>query len=443
MKKLLYSLFLFFIIVSCEKEDWVEYPNSNDVSDITELSLFANSSELIANGKCSVSFLVKAYGEVQLVEYVETDVEGNYKDTLVTKTFEFKDGRLPEDAIKIYMEDGTELDGDSFSTTSDADSVGFYAEGGSVRSAVIKVALKPEPETDYEEITIPVIFHLISNSNNKYAIQNVTSEYLQGKLDHLNSVLAGTLASAPSTIDAKVKFELAETDPNGKVLEEKGIEHGDAGDLTGFELNDYVSANFIWDTDKYLNIYISDWYYSYWGFPYVTDFQSLPPKYITTDPAVLPNPKKIHDPYDYTVPALTQVDSMDVEYTSADEVGIIISTDGLFDQTNRYSFEYMVGTFFGVFPTRFYHWYYTPLTNGDTDFCSDTYIYYLYTITREKYIYEAESPTSTNAVQVTPKYYYNSYNIMDMYSGSTTISAQQVARLRTVLEYCPLRQFRK
>ncbi len=444
MKRFIYLIIVVFAIFSCEKEEMVEYINSNEANDITEINLYANSNQLFADGNSTLSFLYKAYGEVQVIEYIELNTEGDYKDTLVTKTFEFKDGRLPEGSIKIYTEDGTEIDGKSFSTTSNADSIKFYAEGGGIRSDLIAVALQPAPQDNFPQITIPVIFHLVSNNSNKYAINNVTSEYLAKKIDRLNQVMAGTLAPSPHSIDAKVKFEMASTGPQGAPLAETGINRVNAGDREGLEINDFVTANHVWDPNKYLNIYISDWYYERWGWAYSTSFESLPPRYITTSASELPYPKKVYgEPRSYTVTPLTEVDDLNQPYESATDVGIAISTDALFAQDNEVSFEFMFGTFFGVFPTRYRSSYYTPLKDADNDFCSDTHIYYMVWLLREKWIYQAKTPTSTSAVEVTPRYYYESYNIMDQYSSATTITYEQVKRLRAVLEYCPHRQFRK
>ncbi len=442
MKKLLYLIILSFAIFSCEKEEMVEYLNTNEASDIKEIKLYANSSQLFADGKSSLSFLYDAIGEVQVVEYIALDTEGTYKDTLVTETFTFKEGRLPEGSVKIYTEDGTEVTGDFFTTQSTADSIKFYAEGGGVRSELVAVDLQPAPTESYEQITIPVIFHLVSNSGNKHAVKNVTSEFLEEKIDRMNKVFAGTLFPSPHSIDAKVKFELVEHDKDGIFLEEKGIHRINAGDATQFDLTNFINGH-IWDPSKYLNVYISDWYYERWGFAYSVEFESIPPNYITTDPSALPFPNKIQAAREYRYHASAQVDSMDVPYESAADVGVIISTDALFDQSNQYSFEYFFGPFFGILPTNWRSGYSTPLKEGDIDFCSDTYLHRIVFLVRRKNLVEPNSPTSTSASFIEPRYAYESYNVMDEYSSSTTLTYEQVKRIRTVLEYCPHRQFRK
>lgn len=439
MKKIIYVLCILSItFVSCQKNEIEEFVNTNTIDDIVSLELFANSQHLFADGSSALSFLVKAYGEAEAVQsFLVDEVNGIYKDSTVVRTFEFKKGRIPENLIKIYMEDGTELTDDYFSTTSTADSLRLYAQAGDVRSPLFAVALEQDPKPSYSEIVIPVIFHLLPHADNEVAVNNISADFLKEKIDRLNQVFANTLQKNPHSVDLNVKFELATVDPDGNTLSESGMKrHTSVGSMDNEELyNHYPST--AWDPDKYLNIWISKVIYDYNGY-YARGWGSWAlyeswdgvyteyPKYIVGDNSILP--------FHYKQTTLTETADFNVDFTYAADIGILFSPSGLYDDA-EFKFEYSIGKFFGLVPTNYRSGYYTPVVDNDVDFCYDTYFYKQVFLVREKTTYSSYAHT--------PGIDFLSYNIMDPYSSATTITYEQAKRIRTVLENCPLRQMRK
>ena len=96
-------------------------------------------------------------------------------------------------------------------------------------------------------------------------------------------------------------------------------------------------------------------------------------------------------------------------------------------------YEYYLGTHFGLMPTVFSTYSGIPFVNGDVDFCSDTYTYELGPIALEKNTYSDDKQA--------PVIYYNSCNIMDESSASTSLTYEQVLRMRKVIANCPGRMF--
>ncbi len=436
MKKLIYIFVVLFTLAACSKKEIPEYINTNSADEIKRLELFANSEQLFNNGTSAISFIIKAYGEREVVEQVLVDeTTGTYKDSLVVKSFVFKDGRIPEGSIKIYTEDGTEVTEDTFSTTSTSDSIKFYAQAGEIKSDLFAVALEEVPNTDdWNEIVIPVVFQMLPHNDNATAINEMTSEYFQKKIDRLNEVFAGTLQNAPHSVDTKVRFELVTTDPDGNSLEEVGINRNPSlGAMSGLDLYLKYSET-AWDPDKYLNIWVTKVIYDYnfyyenyaYEFWFQTDYFSYRPKYTTSSPSLIPFHK-------YASKNLTQVDDMNQPWDYAYEIGILMTPDAFYDD-NEVKFEYIIGKFFGLIPTEYRSNYYTPLINNDVDFCNDTYLYKLVFYLREKTTYTGKGATFAR---------FDSYNIMDEFTSSTTITYEQALRIRNVLEFCPHRQMRK
>ena len=70
---------------------------------------------------------------------------------------------------------------------------------------------------DYEEIVVPVIFHVMVPPPSIGPAYSVSSEELQKRLDHLNDIFNRRATSDPNGGNAKIIFKLAEYDPSGRL----------------------------------------------------------------------------------------------------------------------------------------------------------------------------------------------------------------------------------
>jgi len=113
-------------------------------------------------------------------------------------------------------------------------------------STTIKPRYAPEGGIVFE---IPVVFHVISNSNGK---GNIGAARIHDQIDVINEdfrALAGTPGGLGN--DVRVQFYLARVDPNGNAT--NGIER--VSNDTWFQDSGQYWASLAWDTDRYMNVY--------------------------------------------------------------------------------------------------------------------------------------------------------------------------------------------
>lgn len=417
-KHILYILVLIFF-AACEKDDVKEYINKSEISDIIDLKLYPNSPILFANGISELEFTIRAYGGYKRYEEVKKIINGEtvYQDSLVVDTFLIKQDRLPLGGIKIHQEDGSVLPDGIFTIASGAGSiVTFYASAGERESELIEVALLDTPTETYEEVIIPLVFHVVKTFDTRDFCDAITSEMLKAKLDHMNLAFANQIHPDPNSIDSKIRFEMAKYNLDGKLLAEPGINRVDIGDADYEKSLEYIDQNLKWDPSKYVNIWISK--FDRWNSNVLIDY----PNYISNNIDVLPFTNK------YNV--LTQVDdlsSITLEDAELVDFGFAIRPRRVDD----INLEPLIGQYLGLLPTEYRSNYYTPVVSADVDFCSDTYTYDYRSDGRLK---RTHDDVDENEV------YYKSYNIMDKPSSLSSASYEQVKRMRTVLEYCNFRQ---
>lgn len=129
--------------------------------------------------------------------------------------------------------------------------------------------------------TIPVIFHVIHGGQSVGTFPNISQAQINSQIKILNDDFAGTGLNAgnisstgfsPSLIsNCNVNFCLAEKNPSGNSLSEKGIERLNYNTnswanptsfttITNFRnyIESTIKANTIWDPTRYLNIWITD-----------------------------------------------------------------------------------------------------------------------------------------------------------------------------------------
>ena len=166
------------------------------------------------------------------------------------------------------------------------------------------------------------------------------------------------------------------------------------------EVAGYINKNLLWDPNRILNIWVNDEIYG---------TNAYAPAYILDNGTAVPGLK------------MNSVATADeVSFTSYKEVGITLTVGSIFS-INKGGYEYYLGTHFGLMPTVFSTYSGIPFVNGDVDFCSDTYTYELGPIALEKNTYSDDKQA--------PVIYYNSCNIMDGSSASTSLTYEQVLHI--------------
>ncbi|UYQ95390.1 hypothetical protein MKQ68_09800 [Chitinophaga horti] len=261
MKYLIISLLAFVTFVSC-KEDGFNYQMYKPVlDDVDSVYLSATDKMLIADGQARLDFIVEAYRRVRL---------NSGKDSML-----FIDYRqLPSGSLKIMEErSGTEVGMRYSTTTIPFDTVKFHAELGGVKSATEPVALRAIPALP-PKVYVDVIFHVweLNTAHTTYdpsSYQPVPYEKLQETIDYINQVVNNKVGHSPNGASANIEFRLAAKNAAGLALAQPGYNRITYSDnikvnplATSFALNDYIAtinattATYIWNPNNYLNIHV-------------------------------------------------------------------------------------------------------------------------------------------------------------------------------------------
>ena len=416
MKNISFIVWLILICAACAKQEYESYKIEAPLN-IVRVNLSPNSPVLIADGVAELKFIVKVFNAVEDTRLIEEEVDGEIR--VVEKTFRDTVALLAEQVdtsqIKIYKKDGTPV-GWTFRTTDlSENAVEFQASYQGLESTVRKVDLRPVPEDVFEPITVPVIFHVVVPESMAHAYTSIHAEDVQKLIDRANRVFKNDIIHAPSSIDSKITFELATHDSWGNELEEKGIHRVDVSDET--IITSYIKTSLIWDTDRYLNIYISEF----------EDTQTSLPAYI------LDNGAQLDMEY---IRKVSNVSNATFYYYY--DVSIGITKSNFYSMvSNGFGLEDLLGKFYGLYPSfRGDSW------GAKDDFCDDTYTSANVYMSLEKWTYQGTDENG-RSIKNGNEIYYNSYNIMDAYSPANTITYDQVKRIRTVIDNCPFRMMRK
>lgn len=417
MKTIILSA-LALLFFACGKNEFDSYLIPQGTDDIIEVALYPNSPVLIADGKAQLTFKIRAYTEVQArtsVPYYKDGVT-MVRDSFFLDTTTLNADRIPEEQITIIASNGEKVQGRTFSTTANAGEMSFTCRIGEITSAPCKIKLIKPVIPEFTPIRIPVVFHILYTGNNKSISEGINAQLMAEMLERMNKVFAGTFAPSPSSLDTKITFVQAETDNNNLPLSEKGIHRVDldVAKVSEYGVDSYIVKNLVWNPEKYLNI----WIYNTWN-------------------AIAENPMYVLD-NGTEIAGLdleTVNDISDIEIEYPEEAGIILPMTSIFNIKNGTSdtrLEYLFGMFFGLLETSSDDDY----EGEDTDYCSDTYVPDYRPITISK-------PTAIAQDSKEKPIYFDSYNIMDKYTASTTITYEQAIRIRKVTDNCPLRMMRE
>jgi len=404
------------LMQACTKEGFDDYAMSEVKVD--SIGFSAGSPSLNADGQAALSFIIQAYSKKQVT------ISGVTKDSMVL----IPSDRIPDSDKKVFDETGKEV-GLKFSTTlSSPATKSFYAKIGNIQSVTTQVAIKT-PGTAYSKIIIPVVIHVfeLKKTDAKRYPWYVEVDYkrLQDMIDGMNTMFNRKGTSTPNGMSANVEFVLAPTGPDGKPLEKAGYNmfeylstqalSSTANAVTIIKAN---AAKLLWDPKKYLNIWILPSSVFYLG------ITNAKPGY-TLSATPLPGV------------TMTKVASVsDVPLTEPDKVGLMMSRDELYSALRgpAANIGFRLGNFYGLFRS----YYYTTEPNY-TDYCVDTQKWMVnqlrnvYKIDKDGILFGAE-----NVMDAT----FTDGNIeggQNLVSRVNTFTAEQVKRIRYVIENCPER----
>lgn len=399
-KYIIYHLLFISGLLACtpDQDDYVDF---TDVK-VSKIELGADHRQLIADG---ISMLT--LNPMLFQSYTYQDLNKG-KDSTVY-------GKIPIDRlkntsiVKCFLEDGTPLDGMTYKTAdlSKAEQ-GFYAMVDDVKSNIFKVAIrKPFADDAYETIVYPVVFHIIQNKTMVDIGQGIGSDIVYYAFDVINNCFSRRAAFSPNGADTRIRFRLAEYDPKGRKMEQKGIHYYPLASDKLSSLNpDKIKANadICWDYKKYLNIWV---------------IQSI---------SLVSTPKYILETAD-----LGQIKGIKLEQLPEEEIaaqdwsigdiGLVYDAGDFATEDVGYATQ--MAKFFGLLETK----------SQKEDYCDDTFTYKSYTEP-----WNTVGNASNSRLKITPDgLIFYSVNVMDESSYKNTISMDQVKRIRMITDYCPHR----
>ena len=394
-KYFIYPLLMFSGLCACtpDEDELVDFSDFQ----IAKVELGADHRQLIADGISTLTLNPMLYQPYK----IQTD---DGRDTIVYGKIPVD--RLAEGTVQYFLEDGTPLKEGKYRTTDLSKSEqGFYVTANGLKSDVFKVSIRePFAEDAYETITYPVVFHLIQDKTKVELGQGVGADIVNYAFNTIYNCFARTAAFSPNGADTKIRFRLAEYDPNGRKMEEKGINRYS---LSTSDLNNLnpEKIKICWDYKRYLNIWI------------VENMGNS-----VSTPHYILNTADLNQIQGVSFEQLSLEEIEKQEYSLTD-IGLIYGARDFAIEDVGYPTQ--MGKFFGLLDTE----------NQKEDYCEDTFAYNTY---KEPWNTALEGSNSRLKISTDGLIFY-SVNIMDASSYKNTISMDQVKRIRTITDNCPHR----
>lgn len=398
-KYFIYPLLMFSGLCACtpDEDELVDFSDFQ----IAKVELGADHRQLIADGISTLTLNPMLYQPYK----IQTD---DGRDTIVYGKIPVD--RLAEGTVQYFLEDGTPLKEGKYRTTDLSKSEqGFYVTANGLKSDVFKVSIRePFAEDAYETITYPVVFHLIQDKTKVELGQGVGADIVNYAFNTIYNCFARTAAFSPNGADTKIRFRLAEYDPNGRKMEEKGINRYSLSTSDLNNLNPEKIKNnpkICWDYKRYLNIWI------------VENMGNS-----VSTPHYILNTADLNQIQGVSFEQLSLEEIEKQEYSLTD-IGLIYGARDFAIEDVGYPTQ--MGKFFGLLDTE----------NQTEDYCEDTFAYNTY---KEPWNTALEGSNSRLKISTDGLIFY-SVNIMDASSYKNTISMDQVKRIRTITDNCPHR----
>lgn len=398
----------------CQKDGFNYQMYTPVLEDIDSIYLSATDKMMVADGQATLNFIVEAYRKVHLSKGKDSMMFVDYRE-------------LPAGSLRIVEErSGTTVGMKYTTTTVPFDTVKFHAEIGAVKSPTKSVALRAKPALP-AKLYVDVIFHVweLNTTHPTYDVssyQPVPYEKLQEAINYLNDVVNNKVGHSPNGASANVEFRLAKTNAAGQVLPQAGINKITYSDnvkvnplATTFALNDYIAfintnkATMIWNPRQFLNVHVLPF-----G-PNSAMGNVYPPKQMPVQPGQTAIPG--------VAGTAANEDDFITDYANAC-VGFprTVFFPGYERKIEAFRF---IGMFYGL---------YTPLYTASrlySDYCYDTRKFDGQD-TRNSYSFATKVSTENEK--------YVADNAMDDIRYPTlltSITVDQVARMRAVMTRCP------
>ena len=398
-KYFIYPLLMFSGLCACtpDEDELVDFSDFQ----IAKVELGADHRQLIADGISTLTLNPMLYQPYK----IQTD---DGRDTIVYGKIPVD--RLAEGTVQYFLEDGTPLKEGKYRTTDLSKSEqGFYVTANGLKSDVFKVSIRePFAEDAYETITYPVVFHLIQDKTKVELGQGVGADIVNYAFNTIYNCFARTAAFSPNGADTKIRFRLAEYDPKGRKMEEKGINRYSLSTSDLNNLNPEKIKNnpkICWDYKRYLNIWI------------VENMGNS-----VSTPHYILNTADLNQIQGVSFEQLSLEEIEKQEYSLTD-IGLIYGARDFAIEDVGYPTQ--MGKFFGLLDTE----------NQKEDYCEDTFAYNTY---KEPWNTALEGSNSRLKISSDGLLFY-AVNIMDDGSYKNTISMDQVKRIRTITDNCPHR----
>lgn len=417
--KYILSLFILQLFWACSPDEYSVIDNENPTVDIVaKAEMILNHTLLIADGKAEIDIRPLLY---------------------TTEGFKIIDSRIKEEWLEYTTADGMKLT--RHFSTDDAELIGktltvkLKIKGKDIKSskAVSFKVIAPTP--NYEELVVPVVFHIIQTTKDLESLGGVfPKERIDILINKLNAVFSGSVSQNPVGVNNRVTFKLAEYNPVGAQIAEKGINRlvvkeipydGTLGYSPFFEQNKLV-----WPADKYLNI----WLVSSIDETNGPNFERM------VYPRFVPGFVKSTVAQSSYLQGIALIPGDDLESMPTDNKGFVFKLQSLnyssladMDYSSENDVLCGLGTYFGLLTTSAYSPHIPAI-----DYCDDTMKYYKYDENFNSTGNDGESYKSANGC------YFLSENIMDDKAGlHRSITQGQCQRIRWVLENCPTRAYWK
>ena len=381
-KYFIYPLLMFSGLCACtpDEDELVDFSDFQ----IAKVELGADHRQLIADGISTLTLNPMLYQPYK----IQTD---DGRDTIVYGKIPVD--RLAEGTVQYFLEDGTPLKEGKYRTTDLSKSEqGFYVTANGLKSDVFKVSIRePFAEDAYETITYPVVFHLIQDKTKVELGQGVGADIVNYAFNTIYNCFARTAAFSPNGADTKIRFRLAEYDPNGRKMEEKGINRYSLSTSDLNNLNPEKIKNnpkICWDYKRYLNIWI------------VENMGNS-----VSTPHYILNTADLNQIQGVSFEQLSLEEIEKQEYSLTD-IGLIYGARDFAIEDVGYPTQ--MGKFFGLLDTE----------NQKEDYCEDTFAYNTY---KEPWNTALEGSNSRLKISTDGLIFY-SVNIMDASSYKNTIS---------------------
>lgn len=198
-----------------------------------------NSRSIVANGANKIQFKITAFDQDKNQLYF-----------------------VKKDGLTLLINDTDELAPPYSFSTDQPDNYRFTIKDVNSSNLLNSVVITAVAPPDLREIVFPLIFHVVT-SNRDPIWANQYARAVQDSLVKLNAAFGNKLKSTdPNALDSRLRFTLAETDPNGSLLPHKGLniiysDRKDFGDYPDIKkIQEFIMDGNFWPLKKYINVWV-------------------------------------------------------------------------------------------------------------------------------------------------------------------------------------------